>query len=120
MGQANGELWLVAAADLVEIAPVIRALVAEKSHSHALALEVLASRGAHHALLAVLEPVAALKGHTLPRVVDLLARQRRWRLVAYLCTHRVLVIIVVGLGRRGSCGATGAVVDCGGSYGIPG
>ena len=78
-----------AAADLVEPA-VGRALVAGEPHSHALAPVALASPGPHHlALLAVLEPVAALEGVALPREVDQLscrvvARQRRWRLAAYL------------------------------------
>ena len=77
-------------ADLVEVA-ADRALVAGEAHFHALALVALERRGPHHlALLAVHEPVAALEGATRPRVVDLLsyrvaARQRRWRLAAYLC-----------------------------------
>ena len=72
----NGELWLAAAAltaDLAEPA-VGHALVAGKEHSHAVALVALASRGPRHlALLAVLEPVAALEGAALPREVDLLS-----------------------------------------------
>ena len=72
-----------------------RALVAGEAHPHALAPEALGSGGPHHlALLAVLEPVAVLEGLTRPREVDLLsnrvaARQRRWRLAAYLCAHTV-------------------------------
>ena len=73
-----------------------RALVAGEAHGHALALVALAGGGPHHlALLAVHEPVAALKGLTLPREVDMLsyrvaAWQRRWRLAAYLCAQYLL------------------------------
>ena len=81
-----------AAADRVEVA-FDRTLVAEEAHGHALAPELLAGRWPHHlALLAVLEPAAALEGLTRPREVDLLsyrvaARQRWWRLAAQLCAH---------------------------------
>ena len=84
-----------AAADLVEEA-VYLDLVAGEAHLHVLALVVyFARRGARHlALLAVHEPVAILEGLTRPREVDLLsyrvaARQRRWRLAAYLCEREV-------------------------------
>ena len=93
---AAGGCVAAAAADLVEVA-VYLALVAGEAHSHALALVALASRGPHHlALLAVLEPVAALEGVARSCVVDLLAhrvaaRQRRWRLAAYLCAPVRLV-----------------------------
>ena len=81
-----------AAADRGEVA-FDRALVAGEEHGHALALVALGRRWPHHlALLAVLEPAAALEDVALPRKVDLLsyrvaARQRRWRLAAYLCAH---------------------------------
>ena len=87
-------------ADLDQVAAE-RELVAGEEQGHIkLALRSsLASRGPHHlALLAVLEPVAVvLEGLTRPRVVDLLtqhvaARQRRWRLAAYLCAHTALVM----------------------------
>ena len=83
-----------AAADRVEGALDL-ALVAGEAHGHALALEALGNGGPHHfALLAVLEPVAVPKGLTHPREVDLLsyrvaARQRWWRLAAYLCEREV-------------------------------
>ena len=86
-----------AAADLVEVAAG-RALVAGEEHAHALALVALAGEGPHHlALLAVHDPVAVLEGLTRPREVDLLsyrvaARQRRRRLVAYLCDQYLRMV----------------------------
>ena len=85
-----------AAADLVEVPEVAadRALVAGEAHSHALD----AGGGPHHlALLAVHDPVAVLEGLTRPREVDLLsyrvaARQRRRRLVAYLCDQYLRMV----------------------------
>ena len=80
------------AADLAEVA-FDRALVAGEEHGHALAPKALERRWPHHlALLAVLKPAAILEFVALPREVDLLsyrvaARQRRWRLAAYLCAH---------------------------------
>ena len=97
VGKAVGGLCAAAmAADRVEGA-LDRALAAGEEHGHALAPKALAYRGPQHlALLAVHNPVAALQGLTLPRVVDLLsyhvaAWQRRWRLAAYLCAHMALV-----------------------------
>ena len=90
--ESAGGCAAAAAADMVEVA-VDRALVAGEAHGHTVAVVALANRGPHHfALLAVLEPVTALEGLTLLRVVDLLAhrvaaRQRRWRLSAHLCAH---------------------------------
>ena len=75
-----------AVAHVVEVA-AYRALVAGEAHGHAL----VGRPGLHHlALLAVLDLVAVLEGLTHPCEVDLLAhrvaaRQRRWRLAAYLC-----------------------------------
>ena len=95
VGKAVGGLCAAAmAADRVEGA-LDRTLVAGEAHGHALALEALGNGGPHHlALLSMLELVAVqdLEGLTRPRVVDLLsyrvaARQRRWRLAAYLCAH---------------------------------
>ena len=83
-------------ADLAEVA-ADRALVAGEEHFHALAPVALASRGPQHlALLAVHDQAAVLEDVALPREVDLLsyrvaARQRRWRLAAYLCAHTALV-----------------------------
>ena len=106
--------WLcvaAAAADRVEEA-LDHVLVAGEEHSHALALEALGNGGPHHlALLAVLEPVAILEALTRSREVDLLsyrvaARQRRWRLAAYLCAHGPHIV-----GGRGG-GAAGVVGSC--------
>ena len=119
---AVGGCPAAAAADLIEGAAV-REFVAEEDYVHTLALEALASRGPHHlALLAVLEPVAPLEGLTRPREVDLLSyrvatRQRRWRLVAYLCAHTALVMCDE-LRGRGSWRRRVAVVGCA-ALGLP-
>ena len=109
-----------AAADPVAAA-FDRALVAGEEHGHALALVPLERRWPHHlALLAVHDPVASLERLTRPRVVDLLsyrvaARQRRWRLAAYLCAHTALVACdeLIGgaaVGRRGAAGGCAAAL----------
>ena len=83
-------------ADLAKVA-ADRALVAGEEHFHALAHVALERLGPHHlALFAVHDPAAVLEDVALPREVDLLsyrvaARQRRWRLAAYLCAHMALV-----------------------------
>ena len=90
-GGLGGGVAAALTADLAEVAA--GALVAGEAHFHALALVALERRRRQHlALLAVLEPVAALEGLTRPCVIDLLsyrvaARQRRWRLAAYLSAH---------------------------------
>ena len=112
-------LWLcvAAAADRVEGA-AYHALVAGEAHVHALALVAPGRGGPRHlALLAVLDPVAILDGLTRPREVDLLscrvaARQRRWRLAAYLLRPHGTCNVCDGLREEGQLGWLAAAGGC--------
>ena len=106
MGRRGAAGGCVAAltADLVEVA-VERALVVGEAHFHALSPKALVSGPHHLALFAVHEPVAVLEGLTRRRQVDLLsyrvaARQRRRRLVAYLCDQYLLWLACTLYSRR--------------------